>query len=280
MKRLTMLLIGLILVLTACTQSGTPEPDPALAQKDQEIADLQSEVTLLKAETEHLNGLYEFFSHSAYPVYDIDTPLRVGPSSGSELIKSSPTRVFILSSEINEAGETWHYVEGVFPCGGAIRYGFIQTDLTALTPLEFPVEADTSVQFGAFHVGDPAGKLMQLDPQAISPDKGELSWGFILGEAYIAINPVSWQIKAVYSRDPGMLFDGRFAAGDNAAEAIDYYTDKFPIFYSPKTMMEEPDNIFDLGDSGLILIIVYDTENLTPDSLIEEIKIFSRYDIN
>ena len=280
MKKLAIITILSLLIFTSCSTSSVTDAATQIASKDSEIASLQEEVNNLNGQITYLTNLIDFFEHENYAIYNIEEPVYLEPSISSAIVENQPIRVFVISTLEDGDHEEWLYVENAHPYDSTKQFGYIKASMAELKPVNIEYTTYKGINIGGYCIGDSASVLRRLYNQDISFDKGELSWGIRYGETIFSIDQINWRINAIYDTDSNVLLDDLFRVGDHARAAIDYYSNKYAIFYSPKTMDKKPDNYFDLGDNGLILVILYDTEELTDSSVIVEIKIFSRYDIN
>ena len=70
-------------------------------------------------------------------------------------------------------------------------------------------------------------------------DDGEVVYGF---------NPINWRVNSITVVGEGKFLDGKYSIGDNAEEAIDYYSEKYKMPYLGDVMNEPSDNIIKLSD--------------------------------
>lgn len=252
----------------------------------EQLEKMKEDLIVLETQNQELTDLNTYYidminnlKYEDYDTYIISDIVYTEASSKATIIEGFPSIVFGISESLNDQGEKWLYVEAVYPHKEAMC-GYIKYNPDEITFFERNYRSSNQITVDGHYIGESANIFKEYIEEGADLIKGEMNWYLKINDSGIGIDPVNWSVNSFYVSNSEFLLDDKFRVGDNAVEVINYYTEKYPIFYSEKVMNEKPDNWFEIDDEGTILGIIYNTETLTEDSLVGEIKIFNQKDMN
>ncbi len=227
---------------------------------------------------QYYTNFISYFKYEDYDVVDFDVPLYRYPDDDSEIIFDDRARGFIKSVVQSDNDEEWYAIEMLYTTEPSIMNGYIKKSGTEIKYVELPYNYNKDVLVKNHYIGESISVFNVIATPLISVHKGELLWYVDDGEVVYGFNPINWRINSINIIGEGNILDGKYSIGDNAEEAIDYYSEKYEMLYLGDAMSESSDNIIKLSD-GYLLIIMYNTGMLTSKSVITEIKIFNEGDM-
>ncbi len=302
--------LALIMTLTAILFSGCSNPssqqtiaqfETKMATYENENTELKNQIKELKSETgkyqeqiarfnEQMNILQpmkeqqKVYQQNFQEAEKINIPrsmyvedaaeMKIYPYESAHIINSISDRYVIVHTKvINDQQEEWALIEAI-DFVNTNNYGYIRLkDLVRksyVPAFKCAVESISDVK-----IGDSVEKAITQFGNDYVRYKTEIGWSYGFKDSvFIGIDPISYTMKSIIVRAEGFNTKEGIQVGDNAKEAIELYKSKYRMNKDELLLKEYPESTFDLG-KGYYLQIKFDTQELTDDSIITEILIFS-----
>ncbi|MCT4543765.1 MAG: hypothetical protein N4A63_09500 [Vallitalea sp.] len=290
MKKITVFFLTTLLLVGCKGNSNQVNKvnDDKILSLESEIQEMKIQIDKLEKEKNKLEIKEkeliskEVYSKGYYELENMDIPRAMYVKKDHSIIRNHPYEEAIKLQQIhkqyvivhtlvtNENNEKWALIENPdVSYSGHNNYGYI--NFNQLEEREYTKYRRSSMEsIGDIEVGDLVEEAILLFGRKHSTYKTELGLGYDFDGGHIGIDPISYTINSIAVNSPGYKTKEGVQVGDNEADVIKLYKEKYKMNENQALYEEHSETIFQLDDG---YVIEFKSEN----GIISSISIYDIY---